>query len=274
MESKRLIFFISDRTGVTIENLGRSLLHQFESIQCEYFTYPFIDSKQKAQTVLTEIESLSTLNKEQVIVFSSLVKPELRSIFDHKAFIFHIDFFNTFMPSLEQTLRKKPSMVTGLTHGITDEARYDERMEAVNFALVNDDGISDKNYQDADIILTGVSRSGKTPTCLYLALQYGILAANYPLTAEDLESNNLPKMIAPYRDKLVGLTIDYKRLNRIREVRKPNSKYANALNCDFEVRTAEALFKRFDIPFLSTTHLSVEELAASIIQIKSLARRN
>lgn len=270
MLTKRTVFFISDRTGVTVENLGNSLLNQFVEIEFERYTVPFVDSVEQVQAVLHDISQIYTSTQEPIIVISSLVKTSLRKLFDQQPHIFHMDFFSLFIPPLESALGTKSQMVAGLTHGITDEKRYDARMEAVNFALTNDDGITEKNYYKADIILIGVSRSGKTPTCLYLALQYGILAANYPLTQDDLDNNNIPRMIAPYRDKLFGLTIDYKRLSRIREERRPNSKYANPLNCDFEVRTAEALFKRFNIPYLSTTNRSVEELAATIMKMKNL----
>lgn len=270
---KRTVFFISDRTGVTVENLGHSLLNQFEGITFDCFTVPFVDSFDRVQNVLEKIKRTSDSEENKVVVISSLVDPDLRSYFDKEPYLFHIDFFSTFIPSLEFAFEKKSHRIVGSTHGITDERRYDDRMEAVNFALNNDDGITEKNYHAADIIFVGVSRSGKTPTCLYLALQYGILAANYPLTPEDLESGRLPKMVAPYREKLFGLTIDYKRLSRIREERKPHSKYANLLNCDYEVRTAEALFQRFNIPNLSTTNRSIEELAAVIMQMKNLTRR-
>lgn len=270
MLTKRTVFFISDRTGVTVENLGNSLLNQFTGIEFERHTVPFVDSVEQVQAVLEDINRIYCSHQEPIIVISSLVKTSLRSLFDQQSHIFHMDFFSLFIPPLESTLQTKSHMVAGLTHGITDEKRYDERMEAVNFALNNDDGITEKNYHQVDIILIGVSRSGKTPTCLYLALQYGVRAANYPLTEEDLNDNQIPRMIAPFQDKLFGLTIDYKRLSRIREERRPNSKYANPLNCDFEVRTAETLFKRFSIPYLSTTNRSVEELAATIMKMKNL----
>lgn len=273
MQDKRIVFFVSDRTGVTVENLGHSLLNQFEHVEFACYTIPFVDSITKANDTLTKITQLAPTSQHNIIVLSSLVNRQIRDVFSQQNEIFHLDFFNTFIPLFEQELQKKSRMIAGLTHGIADEKRYDERMEAVNFALNNDDGITEKNYSMADIILIGVSRSGKTPTCLYLALQYGILAANYPLTPDDLDQPQLPKMLRSYRDKLFGLTIDYQRLSRIREERKPHSKYANPHNCDFEVRATEALFKRFNIANLSTTNRSIEELAASIMQLKNLTRR-
>ena len=161
----------------------------------------------------------------------------------------------------------------GVTHGLNDIERYDKRMAAVNFALNHDDGVSDKDFQAADVILIGVSRAGKTPTCLYLALQYGIRAANYPLTPDDLESTQIPNMLKPYRQKLFGLTIDAERLHHIRNERRPDSKYANINTCNKEIAIAEELFQRNGIPFMSSTHKSVEELAASILQACHLKRR-
>ncbi|QIQ21058.1 posphoenolpyruvate synthetase regulatory kinase/phosphorylase PpsR [Zophobihabitans entericus] len=273
MQSSRSVFFISDRTGVTAENFGISLLNQFGQIKFKSTTVPFVDTPFKAQQLIENINTIAKTKNQRVIVFSSIISEHIRRMFDNHAYIFHIDVFDSFIPMLEQEFDTKAHMVMGLTHSIVDETKYDARIHAVNFALENDDGITDKNFSKADVILVGVSRSGKTPTCLYLALQYGILMANYPLTPDDLHRTELPNMLKPYRNKLFGLTIEPLRLNRIRTERRPNSTYASLHNCQLEINEAESMFRQHGIPFLNSTHKSVEELAASILQITNIQRR-
>ncbi|MDO5686231.1 MAG: pyruvate, water dikinase regulatory protein [Neisseria sp.] len=272
-KAQRRAYFISDRTGITSESLGEALLNQFDNIDFKRRTYPFIDTPEKARTLITHIqEEVEQDGIERALIFSSIVDSEVRALI-RTCPAFHIDFYDTFIDALEAELHTEARRVVGMTHGLHDTERYDKRMEAVNFTLNHDDGISDKELKKADVILVGVSRSGKTPTCLYLALQYGIRAANYPLTPEDLESTDLPRMLKPYRDKLFGLTIDCERLQQIRSERRPDSSYASASTCNREVSVAEEIFHRHRIPFLSSTHKSVEELSASILQASGLKRR-
>ena len=199
-------------------------------------------------------------------------KEDIRKIVKTSAGL-HLSFFDAFMGELETELSLRANHQIGRTHGIQDTERYDARMEAVNFSLSHDDGVSDKDLQKADVILVGVSRSGKTPTCLYLALQYGIRAANYPLTPDDLDSTNLPRMLKPFKHKIYGLTIEPQRLHHIRSERRPDSRYASIENCRFEVNEAESMFRQHNIPFTNTTHKSIEELAASILIATKLQRR-
>lgn len=209
MQTQRRVYFISDRTGITSEGLGESLLNQFENIDFKRRTYPFIDTMQKAEELILHIkeEVDADKNNARPLFFYSIVDGEIRK-FIHSFPAFHIDFYDTFINSLEQELQVDASRLVGHTHGVRDVERYDKRMEAVNFTLNHDDGITEKDLQKADVILVGVSRAGKTPTCLYLALQYGIRAANYPLTPDDLENLELPRMLQNHRSKLFGLTID------------------------------------------------------------------
>lgn len=99
-------------------------------------------------------------------------------------------------------------------------------------------------YDEADIIITGVSRSGKTPTCLYLALQYGLKAANYPITEEDINDQKIPAPLKPFKSKIFGLTIDPERLAVIRNERKPNSRYSSIKQCNYEVEEVELMYRR------------------------------
>ena len=176
------------------------------------------------------------------------------------------------MGSLEKELCAAPTQEVGRSHGLVDHASYNARIEAVNFALTHDDGIGTRNYHEAEIILVGLSRSGKTPTCVYLALQFGIRAANYPITEEDLQDSALPKPLHDHRAKLFGLAIDAYRLQRIRTERKPNSRYASLQQCRLEVNRINNLFKHENIRSLDTTTSSVEEIATIILDITGLER--
>lgn len=267
---RRAAFFVSDRTGISAEGMGEALLEQFEGIKFKRTTYPFVDTPEKAQALVQIINRVGEEQGQRPIVFSSIANSTILDIVKTASGL-HISFFDAFLGHLEQELGVSARhAVVGRVHNVE---RYDARMEAVNFALNHDDGVSDKELKEADVILMGVSRSGKTPTCLYLALQYGIRAANYPLTPDDLDSMDLPRMVKAYRHKLFGLTIQPERLHEIRQERRPNSTYSALQTCRSEVADAQAMFKRHGIPFTNTTHKSVEELAVSIMQECHLKRK-
>lgn len=272
MKSVRHAFFVSDRTGITAESMGGALLNQFDDIEFKRATYPFVDTEAKANETVALINQVNENAPERPLVFSSIVDKHIRTIIQTSAGL-HLSFYDAFIGTLENELHTQANHSVGLTHGMQDTKKYDGRMEAINFSLNHDDGISDRELQKADVILMGVSRCGKTPTCLYLALQYGIRAANYPLIPEDLDSTELPRMLQPFQHKLYGLTIDPERLHHIRSERRPHSHYADQDNCRFEVGKAEALFRQYAIPYTNTTHKSIEELAASIMLAAKLQRR-
>jgi len=269
---KRRVFFISDHTGITAENLGRSLLSQFDGLEYDTVTWPFVDSVEKSIRVMERINEASQVDDATPIVFMTLVDPDIRRRL-HATPAHVIDYFGTFTAPLEAMLGKEASHDRGRYHGMGDRIAYNARIHAVNFALSNDDGAVLKNYPIADLVLIGVSRSGKTPTCLYLGMQYGILAANYPLTDDDLERPGLPPALAPHRAKLFGLTIDPQHLQRIRRERRSAGRYGELAQCRQEVAAAEALFRRFDLPYVETTSMSVEEIAASIMHKAGLVSR-
>ena len=268
----RHAIFISDRTGLTAEGMGDALLNQFDDIEFKRFTYPFIDTPEKAERVVAEVNKIADGCNLRPIIFTSIVSEDIRHIIRNCNGL-HLSFFDAFINKLEEELGTQAVLQVGRTHGIQNTERYDARMEAVNFSLNHDDGVSAKDLADADVILMGVSRSGKTPTCLYLALQYGIRAANYPLTPDDLDSTDLPRMVKPFKSKIFGLTIDPARLHHIRTERRPNSQYASPETCRREVNEAESMFRQHGIPYTSTTHKSVEELAAGIMLACKLQRR-
>jgi regulator of PEP synthase PpsR (kinase-PPPase family) len=270
MTQRRTVFFVSDGTGITAQMLGQSLLTQFEGMEFRQITLPFVDSTEKAEDCLVRIASES--GNGQPVVFSTLVNQDLRQVLRRADALF-IDFFETFIDPLEAGLGVKSSHTIGRSHSAMDKKEYRQRIEAINFAMAHDDGASHRELNQADVILIGVSRSGKTPTSLYLALQFGVKAANYPLIPEDFSAMRLPAQLRPLRGKLYGLTIKPGRLQQIRNERRPNSQYATLANCEFEVREAEALMRQEGIPYLDATSKSVEELATTILQEAKLTRR-
>jgi [pyruvate, water dikinase]-phosphate phosphotransferase / [pyruvate, water dikinase] kinase len=270
MAQKRTAFFVSDRTGITAEMLGHSLLTQFEDVGFTEITLPFVDSPEKALQAVRQIDRTAQEDGSRPLVFSTLVDSALSGIVQ-RANALYLDCFQVFVAPMEAELGVKSSHTVGRSHSVRNNDYYD-RIEAVNFVLANDDGQSTKDLHKADVILVGVSRSGKTPTCLYMALQFGIRAANYPLIPEDFCAMQLPGSIAQYRPKLFGLTIQPERLQRIREERRPGSRYAALDNCEYEVRTAETLMRQEQIPILDTTTRSIEELATVILHQANLQR--
>jgi regulator of PEP synthase PpsR (kinase-PPPase family) len=269
---KRYVFMLSDGTGITAETLGHSLITQFENIEFEKRTIPYIDSIQKAETVVLQINQTFEEQGIRPLVFMTLVNPDIRQqIKKANACVF--DLFSTFIGPLESELLEKSSYTVGRTHGVADDKSYSHRIEAVDFALAHDDGIRTRGYDKADIILIGVSRCGKTPSCLYMALQYGILAANYPFTEEDLTDFKLPEILRSYKQKLFGLTIDSHRLQQIRSERRPNSKYASSEQCRLEVTEVESMYKNEKIPYINSTKYSIEEIATKVLATAGLQRK-
>ena len=269
---KRTAFFISDGTGITAEALGNSLLSQFESIDFEQITIPYVDTIEKAADAVKKINQIYAENGDRPIIVDTIVDQEVRNVVA-KSEGFMLDIFTTFLKPLEKELRTDSSYTVGKSHSITDDQSYKIRIDAVHYALDNDDGAITRNYDSADVILIGVSRSGKTPTCLYLALQFGIRAANYPITEDDLEELRLPKVLRPHKHKLFGLTIEPERLAAIRTERKPNSRYASMRQCESEVREVEGLYMREGIAHINSTHYSIEEISTRLIQEAGIERR-
>jgi regulator of PEP synthase PpsR (kinase-PPPase family) len=272
MKPQRTVFFVSDRTGITAEILGRTLLTQFPDVEFHRHTLPFVDTVEKARTTLKEINDIARKEGRRPIVISTLIEDDVRDVILN-ADALCIDLFAGFIRKLESELGMESSHALGLSHGIGDELAYQKRIDAINYALSHDDGLSTANYAIADVILVGVSRTGKTPTSLYLAMQYGIRVANYPLTPDDFGDTRLPEPLAPYRDKLYGLTINPERLARIRNERKPESRYASLENCRGEIDAANAIMGKVGLHILDTTTKSVEEIAISILHDTGLMER-
>jgi len=267
---KRTVIYVSDGTGITAETLGHGLLSQFEGFEFRPLRFPFIDSEDKAKECLVRINEVNQREGVHPIVILTQTNQELSAIL-HRANAFFIDMFDSFIAPLEQELGSRYSRAMGRSHGQANP-EYNARIAAMNFALAHDDGVSDTDLKSADIILVGVSRSGKTPTSLYLSLQFSLKAANYPLIPEDFERDQLPSRLLPYRDKLYGLTIAPDQLQRIRFERRPNSKYSSMENCRYEVAAAERMMRREGIKWFDTTSRSIEELAVQLMQALNLER--
>jgi len=269
---KRTVFFVSDQTGITAETMGHSLMTQFDGFEFRQVTVPFISTVDKAIEAVRKIDLVGKQEGVRPIVFSTLVQEDVRNVVRGSTGFF-LDFFDPFLAPLENELKTQSHHLTSRTHRMADTHAYAMRIDATNFALANDDGSVVRDYERADVILVGVSRSGKTPTCLYLAMQYGIFAANYPLTEDDLECRNLPAPLEMYARKLFGLTIKPDRLQQIRNGRRPDSRYSSSRQVAFEVRAAESLFERHGIPVIDATECSIEEISSRILDRTGIERR-
>jgi len=265
------VFFVSDGTGITAQMLGHSLLTQFEGVEFNQITLPFVDSAEKAEECLARIQAESA-DGHQAVVFSTLVNQEVRQVV-RKANALFLDFFETFIDPLEAGLGVKSSHTIGRSHSAMDKKEYQQRIEAINFAMAHDDGASHRELGQADVILIGVSRSGKTPTSLYLALQFGVKAANYPLIPEDFQRQKLPEALREQKTRLYGLTIAPERLHEIRKERRPDSRYAALDNCRYEVEEAQALMRREGIDSINSTSKSIEEIATTILRALRIPRQ-
>ena len=263
---ERTVFFVSDGTGITAETFGNSILNQFPA-KPRHVRRPFVDSVEKAARVVAEINATAAHEGRRPIVFITLVNDEVRAVVTAPGCAgLVLDMFRTFVEPLEAEFGVKSNHRVGRFSDASQSQEYHDRIEAINFSLAHDDGQSARNLDVADVILLGVSRSGKTPTSLYLAMQHGIKAANYPLIPEDFDRGRLPTPLAPYKRKCFGLTIDPVRLAQIRHERRPDSKYAALENCAYEVREAEAMMRRSSVAWLSSTHKSIEEIATTILR--------
>lgn len=261
----RTVFFVSDGTGITAETFGNAILAQFE-MKARHVRLPFVDSADKAHQVVRQINHAGEIDGQRPIVFTTLVNMEVLQVIQSSCQGMLLDMFGMFVHPLEQELGLKSNHRIGRFSDASKSKEYQNRIEAINFSLAHDDGQSNLDLEQSDVILVGVSRSGKTPTSLYLAMQYGLKASNYPLIPEDFERRQLPPALVPHKGKIFGLTIQPERLSEIRKERRPGSRYASLENCRMEVSEAEAMMRRTGIRWLSTTTKSIEEIATTILQ--------
>lgn len=266
----RTVCFVSDRTGVTTETVGHALLSRFEGMTFDTVTMPFVLDEAQARGVVKRIDAIAVEQNAKPIVFCTIVDEGTRAVIKTASALV-IDLFS-YVGQLEGELGTQAAAAAVPMHGAKTDPTYAARIDATNYALANDDGGGARDYRSANVVLIGVSRSGKTPTCLYLALQYGVFAANYPLAEEELENGELPKALLLYRPKLYGLILGAERLQQIRGERRPGSRYASAQQVQYELRAASALYERFKVPHLDVTECSIEEIASRIMDEMTLAR--
>ena len=269
---KRSVFFVSDGTAITAETLGHSLLAQFPNVDFDIHIIPYISSEEAATNVVAEINLRAQQDGQKPLVFDTLVDPYVRDIIN-TANAINLDVFEGLISKLSEELGTPPTTLVGQTHAVTDSESYKARIDAVHFALDNDDGARTRHYDKADLILIGVSRSGKTPTSIYLSLQFVIRVANYPLTEEDLDDNRLPAVLRAHKQKLFGLMIDAERLVAIRSERKANSRYASFSQCQMELRAIEGIYISEGIKYLNVSEMSIEEISTRVLQMTGLKRR-
>ncbi len=271
-KSKHRVFIISDGTAITAETLGRSLLAQFPSYAFEFDTHPYVNTLEQIESILEEIETCAESGEIKPVVFSTLTDPVIRKrLSDSEVILF--DPFDAFLGKLSETFKTEPVDKSGLFHSIHNREAYTQRIEAVDYSLKHDDGVGLKYLDSADLILLGVSRTAKTPTSLYLAMQFSLRCANYPLTPDDMESEGLPRVMRSYKDKLFGLTTNPKRLHAIRQERRANSQYSSLSQCEYELKVAENIYKLEGIPYINTENKSIEEISATIMHKMGLKRK-
>jgi regulator of PEP synthase PpsR (kinase-PPPase family) len=259
----RSVYFVSESTGITAEAYGHSLLSQFADARFDKRYTPFINTREKAQALANELAHRAEAEGEKPIVFATMVDEEINTLLKHSE-CHYFELFDRFMPELIEVIGLAPSRQSGISHGVTNLENYEARIETINYALNNDDGMRLNKFHKADIILIGVSRSGKTPTCLYLALHFGMRAANYPITEEDFEKGDLPDELLEHKHKIFALTIEPDRLAAIRELRRPDSEYSSLRRCYKECQMAQDMFHRHSLTVLDYTTHSIEELASLI----------
>ncbi|ELA08532.1 PEP synthetase regulatory protein [Moraxella macacae 0408225] len=271
-DNLRTVFYVSDGTAITSETIGRSMLTRFPDVPFQVYVIPYVDSMEKADSAVDHINQAYQKDGVKPLVFDTIVDDKIRERIN-QADAFNLDIYEGLIGKISEELNVTPAPHTVNAHGDVDSEIYKDRIDAVHFALDNDDGARTHHYTAADIILIGVSRSGKTPTSLYLALQFGIRAANYPLTEDDLYENTLPKALQPYKDKLFGLVIDTDRLAKIRQERKADSRYASYRQCQQELQAVQGIYISQGIPNIDVSTMSIEEIATRILQMTGLKRR-
>ncbi len=268
-KQQRTVYIVSESTGITAETLGKSLLSQFPHIEFSYFQRSFIDTVKKARALVDEINNENESAKHMPLVFATMPEDDMNKVL-HTAKCHYYDIFDNFLSTIGKDLHAEPTRESGLSHGLNNEKNYDERIDALNFTLKHDDAMVLKTLGQADVIIIGVSRSGKTPTSLYLALKFGIKAANYPITDDDFAKNELPDILLDNMDKIFATEIDPKRLHQIREKRRPNSEYSSMQTCIVELKKTKQLYEKYDLKPMDVTTQSIEELAAQIVKKLSL----
>lgn len=268
---QRTVVYLSDGTAITAETFGKAIMAQFD-MPARQVRVPFVDTLEKADKVIAQINAVHEKDGVRPVVFMTLVNNEIVKRINEACNAMVMDMFSMFINPLEAEFGVKSHHRVGRFSDVSKSDTYRARIDAINYSLMHDDGQTSRDLSQADVILIGVSRSGKTPTSLYLAMQHGLKVANYPLIPEDFERNKLPGELHKYRTKLFGLTIAPERLSQIRQERRPNSRYASLENCRYEIDAAQKLMRRENIRWLESTTKSIEEISATILQTVRVER--
>ena len=263
------VYYISDSTGILITNLAHALLCQFPEINFHEEKFPFVRTVEEAEKILAYI--LKHSSGRRPIIFSTITDPKVRQVLDSPEVEF-FDAFDYFLQRLENSLEATALRVPGFSRHI-DHISMADRVEAIHFCLEHDDGTRVQEYDEANVIMLGVSRTGKTPVSVYLATQMGLKAANFPLTSEHLDVYQLPEHIRRNRKCAIGLTTTPELLHSVREKRYAGSKYAHFSTCREEIRKAEQIFERYQIPIVNTAGKSIEEIATQVTQEMGLSKK-
>ena len=263
------VYYVSGSTAILAEDMGKALLAQFHGIRFREEKIPFIHTPDDAKKALAHI--LRQSDGTQPLLFCTIMDQATRDVFNCPQVQFFDIFLNT-LEALEKALESKALREPGYSRHFTI-SKMDKRVDAIHFSLEHDDGTRTAEYDEAEIILIGVSRSGKTPVSIYLATHMELKAANFPLTSDHLEHYELPKDIVRNRKRVVGLTSSPQYLHNIREKRYAGSSYASLANCTRELQQAKQLFMRHNIKILNVEGRSIEEIAVQAIQAIGLAKK-
>jgi len=262
--SKPIIYIISDSLGETAEFVARAAASQYNGSGVEFRRIPYVSNEEHLLEILEEASRYNSL------IAYTLVVEDLKNTLEMEAArrnLLTVDVLGPMMRGVHQLTGYEPRREPGLLHKLDDD--YFRKIEAIEFAVKYDDGKDPRGIIYADIVLLGVSRTSKTPLCMYLAHKR-IKAANIPLVPEvnpPDELFNLP------RGKAVGLTIRPQILNEIRQERLKtlglvsNADYASMERILSELEYAENIMKRLGCPIIDVSNKAVEETASKILQI-------
>ena len=259
----RTVYIVSDSTGITAETFQPVGPVTIRGGPVQARATALRRHPGKAAEVAQRIDRSALEAGVPPIVFSTLVNPDILARVRQANGVF-LDLFGTFVSHIEQALGLKSSHSIGRSHMAANSEKYRNRIDAINFSLAHDDGQFVNQLDQADVILVGVSRCGKTPTSLYLAMQYAIKAANFRSRRTISSAARCPPPSRPTAP--LFSSIQPERLAEVRNERRPNSRYAQLEQCRYEVAEAERMMRREGISWLSTTTKSIEEISTTVLQ--------
>jgi regulator of PEP synthase PpsR (kinase-PPPase family) len=259
-----VVYILSDSVGETAELVVRAAASQFNSGRIEIRRIPFVREIESLEGILEEVE------EAQGVLVYTLVLPQLRSYMREEAAkrgIPSVDIMGPVVDTIGKLFPQPPRLKPGLVYQLDEE--YFRKVEAIEFAVKYDDGKEPRGILWADVVIIGVSRTSKTPLCMYLAHK-GMKAANVPLVPEVSPPEEL---FAVSPNKIVGLTIAPRHLLEIRQERlknlglKGDAAYANPERILAELRYAEEIMSRIRCHVIDVSNKAVEETAGEIARI-------